>query len=182
VRAKYADRSHTAATDRWVVFHLHIDLDELTFLNDKKNYYVGVKTMHLYHSQGIRRPPPVTPGGPSNYRAEFRLSNGYAKGRYNKGSLQNYNDRVETLTCNFRQDGRWYPGNDRSATIRGLGETQRGLLGYAEALNEFVSRFRFPLYFLKTHQPNQLMRTGRMVVRSRYLRSLQLGIYMANPG
>lgn len=139
VRANYGDRSHTAATDRWIVFHFHITLDQRTFRSGQENWYVGVNTMDIYHSQGIRRPGVVTHGYTSDFRAEYRYSNTYNQGRQNTGSLRDYNSRAESISCNFNRNSRWYVGMDESETINGLGATQQQSAGYARLLNSFVS-------------------------------------------
>lgn len=36
-RAAYADTTHTVAADRWVIFHLHIPLDQYTFRQEITN-------------------------------------------------------------------------------------------------------------------------------------------------
>ncbi|KAJ5757765.1 uncharacterized protein N7511_006459 [Penicillium nucicola] len=131
-RATYSDRSHTSATDRWVIFHLHIPLDDTTLTQNRAatTWYVGVNTLDVYHSQGITRPSVVTRGRTPDYRAEYRLSNTYARGGQNTGSLQNYNSRTETLGC-YRAPGRWYIGNDRTSVINGLTTEQRTTPNYA---------------------------------------------------
>ncbi|KAJ6105101.1 hypothetical protein N7523_010175 [Penicillium sp. IBT 18751x] len=49
IRATYADRSHTAATDRWIVFHLHIPLDRTTLRQRGPDYYLG--SSRQYHGR-----------------------------------------------------------------------------------------------------------------------------------
>lgn len=153
VRANYADRSHTAATDRWIVIHFHITLDSNTLQSGANGWYVGVNTMGIYHSQGIRRPGVVTHGYTSDYRAEYRYSNSYAGGAQNTGDLRNYNSRTETISCNFNRNSRWYVGRDETDTINGLGATQQQNAGYARLLNNFVSLPFSLSFFFRAFSP-----------------------------
>ena len=91
-RAQYADSTHTAATDRWVVFHFHIDLDTRTFLPNADNWYLGVVTVGLYHGQDIVRPAAVTPGYPAEHVRWWQLQ---------YWELANYNTRTQALSCNI---------------------------------------------------------------------------------
>lgn len=76
VRNLWGDSTHTAATDRWIVFHLHIPVDQHTFLTgeEAQGYYPGVTTMDLYHGQGIRRVGAVTTGAVASHRVEYRYA------------------------------------------------------------------------------------------------------------
>ncbi|KAH8696452.1 hypothetical protein BGW36DRAFT_381047 [Talaromyces proteolyticus] len=109
MRARYADTAHTAYEDSWIIFHLHIDLDENTFLSNEPGYYPGVVATTVYQSQTFTRPSAVTRGYTADFRAEYRFSTNYG-GRYNRGTLQNYNSRTNALACP-RHNGRWYPGH-----------------------------------------------------------------------
>lgn len=137
LRAQYADRSHTQATDRWIIMHLHIPLDELTFRPGVTLWYPGVRMMTVYQSQTIMRPAAVTPGLTADYRAEFRYTQTYARGRLNTGNLRNYNERTESFIC--RRGGRWYFGINQSNAIIALARELGLPSGYADTINEFVS-------------------------------------------
>lgn len=117
VRANYGDRSHTAATDRWIVMHMHIPVDTDTFVGANGAWYVGVRTMGIYHSQGVTLPHAVTRGFSQGYRAEFRYANSYNDGQNNRGNLQDYNSRTETIACPQQRRNnssrRWYVGLNR---------------------------------------------------------------------
>ncbi|KAF7165321.1 hypothetical protein CNMCM5623_009526 [Aspergillus felis] len=138
VRTNYADRSHTAATDRWVVMHMHIPLDGDTFMGGDNVLYVGVRNMGIYHSQGVYRPPAVTPGFAQGYRAEFRYTSSYANGAYNTGDLQDYNSRTDTIACPRQRRGnsaqRWYVGRNRDSTVPGSASPN---VDYGQLLNDF---------------------------------------------
>jgi chitinase len=133
--ATYGDNSHTVATDRWVVFHLHIGLDADTFYqggNNQFNFYPGVTFMSVYHSQTLH--PGTSNQAP---RAEYIFSNSYSQ-RTNTGTMTNYNTRSQALDCN--QQGtptRWYIGRDNANAVAGLRTTGRPS-DYAEAMNQFV--------------------------------------------
>lgn len=139
VRTNYGDRSHTAATDRWIVMHMHIPLDRSTFMGGDNVWYVGVRNMGIYHSQGSFRPPAITPGYPRGSRAEFRYTRSYADGRYNTGNLQDYNSRTDTIACpQQRRDNaaqRWYVGMNRDSTVPGSANPN---VDYGQLLNDFV--------------------------------------------
>ncbi|KAL6229244.1 hypothetical protein BDW75DRAFT_249985 [Aspergillus navahoensis] len=148
LRAQYADTSHTAATDRWIIMHLHIDLGRLTFRSNSPAWYPGVTTVTVYHSQGTYRPPAVTQGRTADLRAEFRRSSNYANGVWNTGDLRDYNARTQALRCfvpaqtgnrnnhNQAESHRLYVGSSRANQIRETrGVTRPG--GYMELLNGF---------------------------------------------
>ena len=82
----------TVATDRWVVFHFHIDLDTRTFLPNADNWYLGVVTVGLYHGQDIVRPAAVTLGYPAEHVRWWQLQ---------YWELANYNTRTQALSCNI---------------------------------------------------------------------------------
>lgn len=138
VRTNYGDRSHTAATDRWIVMHMHIPLDTSTFMGGDNVWYVGVRNMGIYHSQGWYRPLPITPGYPRGSRAEFRYSNSYSR-NYNTGNLQDYNSRTDAIACPQQRRNnaaqRWYIGMDRGSTVPGSANPSAD---YGQLLNEFV--------------------------------------------
>lgn len=144
VRANYGDRSHTAATDRWIVMHMHIPLDMNTFQAQDNTPYVGVRNMNIYHSQGVFLPRPVTRGFRPGYRAEFRYSSSYSDGEYNTGDLRNYNSRTEAIACEHRGNGsrRWYPGLNRNGDLPGSAGWNAD---YAQLINDFVG-FLLPRY------------------------------------
>lgn len=170
IRARYADRSHTAATDRWIVFHLHLPLDTTTFRHQGSTWYVAINTMDVYHSQGVRRPVVVTRGRVPDYRAEYRLSRTYARGTSNTGALQDYNSRTETIGCRS-SPGRWFIGYDRTSVINGLTAEQRSVANYAlnlETLVNFYSSGLLRFVFDSTDTDERLTagclayRTGRV--------------------
>jgi chitinase len=139
VRANYGDRSHTAATDRWIVMHMHIPLDTDTFMGGDNVWYVGVRNMGIYHSQGVYLPRAVTPGVTPGYRAEYRYSSSFASGQYNTGNLQDYNSRTDTIACPRQRRGnaaqRWYVGRNRDSTVPGSANPNAD---YGQLLNDFV--------------------------------------------
>ncbi|KAE8150988.1 hypothetical protein BDV25DRAFT_129159 [Aspergillus avenaceus] len=138
LRQRYADRSHTAATDRWIVFHLHINLDRHTFRSGEQHWYPGVTTMGIYHSQDTTTVRRVTHGYQVDRRAQFRYTSTYNSGNDNTGTMRNYNTRTEALTCQIGGNRRWYVGYSREAEIARL-ERQgtRRPSGYATLLNRF---------------------------------------------
>ncbi|KAK9418097.1 putative chitinase [Seiridium unicorne] len=127
VRSNYDDRSHTAAQDRWIIFHLQIPADSLRFYPQVQAYYPGVTTVDLYHSQDIMIPTAVPRGVYVDYRAEFRYSSTYAGGEYNTGNFQNYNTRTEAVTCPLGNGARtrWYVGRDQANAIDQFSRTGR---------------------------------------------------------
>ncbi|KAL4756308.1 uncharacterized protein BDW70DRAFT_164611 [Aspergillus foveolatus] len=139
VRTNYGDRSHTAATDRWIVMHMHIPLDGDTFMGGGDNVlYVGVRNMGIYHSQGVYLPQAVSRTVTPGYRAEYRYTSSYAGGRYNTGSLQDYNSRTDTIACPQQRRGnsaqRWYVGRERGSTVPGSASPNAD---YGQLLNDF---------------------------------------------
>jgi chitinase len=74
-RNQYRDRSHVNAADRWVIIHFHIPLGDNTFWtepNGVNDYYLGVSSFGMYHSQSVhqmRRPRGYR--GPIDDRAEW---------------------------------------------------------------------------------------------------------------
>lgn len=142
VRANYRDRSHTAATDRWIVMHMHIPLDEATFMGGDNVLYVGVRNMGIYHSQGVYLPRAVSQTVTPGYRAEYRYTRSYAEGRYNTGSLQDYNSRTDTIACPQQRRGnsaqRWYVGQEQGSTVPGSASPNAD---YGQLLNDFVGSF-----------------------------------------
>ncbi|GIJ85577.1 hypothetical protein Asppvi_004436 [Aspergillus pseudoviridinutans] len=138
VRTNYGDRSHTVATDRWIVMHMHIPLDTHTFVGVDNVWYVGVRNMGIYHSQGSYQPRAITPGHARGSRAEFRYSSSYADGNYNTGDLRDYNSRTDTIACPRQRRGdaaqRWYPGRRRDSTVPGSANPSAD---YGQLLNNF---------------------------------------------
>ncbi|PCD21124.1 hypothetical protein AU210_016550 [Fusarium oxysporum f. sp. radicis-cucumerinum] len=128
-RNLYRDRSHRNAVDRWVVFHFHIPLDANTFWTEPSgvnDYYLGVSSFGMYHSQGTHRPnPPRGYRGPVDYRAEWVYSSSYAGGSSNTGALTNYNQRREPFNCRIPEHGpapgpAFYLGRDYTSQINDL--------------------------------------------------------------
>ncbi|KNG80015.1 hypothetical protein ANOM_011812 [Aspergillus nomiae NRRL 13137] len=130
IRNRYRDRSHTHRTDRWIVFHLHIQLIERTF--------PGVTILDVYHSQTITRPSVVTRGRRADFRAQYQYTGSYARGSFNNGDLQNYNARSDAIARPINGNRRWYIGVDRADAIRDLEAGTSLPTGYAELLNSFV--------------------------------------------
>ncbi|KAL3462511.1 hypothetical protein BJX64DRAFT_288200 [Aspergillus heterothallicus] len=131
VRERYRDRSHTAAADRWVVFHLHIAMDERTFFTGT-DWNVGVTTVNVYHSQTIARPRWVTTGWVPDWRAQWQYSTTYRSGS-NGGQMQNYNSRTEMTCGNFNRNRRLYIGPDRQDAAQSLSGSQIADNPYLEA-------------------------------------------------
>ena len=99
---RYRDYTHTTGRDRWVVMHFHVNLDMRTFLPNADNWYLGVTTVTVYHSQDITQPRAITQGARADYRAEFRYSGSYGGGYNAPGSsMYNYNDRTRALACHI---------------------------------------------------------------------------------
>ncbi|KAK2686850.1 hypothetical protein QWA68_014718 [Fusarium oxysporum] len=126
-RNLYRDRSHRNAVDRWVIFHFHIPLDANTFWTEPSgvnDYYLGVSSFGMYHSQGTHRPnSPRGYRGPVDYRAEY--SSSYAGGSSNTGALTNYNQRREPFNCRIPEHGpapgpAFYLGRDYTSQINDL--------------------------------------------------------------
>lgn len=72
-RSMYRDRTHVNAVDRWVMFHFHIPLDSNTFWTEQhgvNDFYLGVSSFGMYHSQGLHRGIPDLPPG-ADPRAEW---------------------------------------------------------------------------------------------------------------
>ena len=151
LRSQYVDTSHTAATDRWIIFHLHFQIDDQVFYTGTSNsnrptqWHPGVTTIDVYHSQTVTRPGVVTHGGRrADQRAEYRYSPSYdPSGNINTGVMQNYNARTHLLQCPIPQRGqgirrRWYIGVGREREIAEAeqGGTRRPF-GYAELLDRF---------------------------------------------
>ena len=149
LRSQYVDTSHTAATDRWIIFHLHFAIDDNVFFirqgrvnraNQPTEWYPGVTTIDVYHSQTAMRPGVVTHGGRrADQRAEFRYSETWRGGRANTGTMQNYNARTHVLQCPIQGiQQRWYIGFGRE---RQIAEAERGgtrrPFGYTELLERF---------------------------------------------
>ncbi|KAE8361527.1 glycoside hydrolase [Aspergillus caelatus] len=149
LRSQYVDTSHTAATDRWIIFHLHFDIDDNVFFirrgranraNQPTEWYPGVTTIDVYHSQTATRPGVVTHGGRrADQRAEFRYSITWRGGRENTGTMQDYNARTHVMQCPIRDiQQRWYIGFGRE---RQIAEAERGgtrrPFGYTELLDRF---------------------------------------------
>jgi hypothetical protein len=135
LRARYSDTADTEYADRWIIFHLHIDVDRDTFLPDHPAYYVGATGTTVYHSQTYTFPRAVTDGIRADYRAEYWYTNNYRGGR-NHGNLQNYNSRTPAIECpRFR--GRWYVGHQIDVNS-----------GLPELMMEFVC---FPNIFLSVY-------------------------------
>lgn len=122
-RAAYADTTHTAAADRWIVFHLHIPLDRYTFrqeiTNDDTFWHLGVGTITVYHGQTVNRSPPRSGDGTLEPRVEFRYSSTYVGG-VNNGNMANYNARTQALSCPIGDDiqTRMYLGLDLNAAVQ----------------------------------------------------------------
>jgi chitinase len=122
VRERYRDRSHTAAADRWIVFHLHIALDENTFWGETA-WNVGITTVGVYHAQNIARPTWVTPGRAPDFRADWRYSSSYSDTN-NRGQFRDYNSRTEMTCGNFNRNRRLYIGPDRRDAAQSLSSSQ----------------------------------------------------------
>ncbi|EWY79621.1 hypothetical protein FOYG_17254 [Fusarium oxysporum NRRL 32931] len=139
VQERYSDTTHTEARDRWIVVHLHIPLSEQTFRIGSFDWEIGVSSFGMYHSQDTELPSAVGSGISQHYRAEWRFSDSYQQGRFNTGTMRNYNIRMEPFNCRYvdgRHTGLWYPGHDYSrslATLRGEGRTT----GLARLINNF---------------------------------------------
>ncbi|KAE8315354.1 hypothetical protein BDV41DRAFT_586825 [Aspergillus transmontanensis] len=151
LRSQYVDTSHTAATDRWIIFHLHFQIDDQVFYTGTSNsnrptqWHPGVTTIDVYHSHTVTRPGVVTHGGRrADQRAEYRYSTSYdPSGNINTGVMQNYNARTHVLQCPIPQRGQgirrqWYIGVGREREIAEAeqGGTRRPF-GYAELLDHF---------------------------------------------
>jgi hypothetical protein len=134
LRSTYGDRSHTEATDRWVVVHLHIPVDHDTIRGGQDRWVVGFNAMTFYHGQTITRPRLVNGGTTSDYRVEWVYGSTYARGANNHGPMQNYNDRTEALNCN-NQETRTFVGSRMY-----MGGPVRGTLpsGYTTLVHQFV--------------------------------------------
>ncbi|KAB8204789.1 hypothetical protein BDV34DRAFT_226030 [Aspergillus parasiticus] len=112
LRSQYVDTSHTAATDCWIIFHLHFQINDQVFYTGTSNsnrpaqWHPGVTTIDVYHSQTVTRPGVVTHGGRrADQRAEYRYSTGYdPSGNINTG-VQNYDARTHVLQCPIPQRG-----------------------------------------------------------------------------
>lgn len=136
LHAQYADTSDTAYTDRWVIFHLHLPLDQNTFYQNVDAYYMGARATTVYHSQTYTRPAAVSVGYTANYRAEYRYSSTYSGSR-NRGTMANYNSRTPDIECPTSGAGsRWYV--DRPRTVGS---------GLQELMHDFVSFFFSCLFF-----------------------------------
>ncbi|UZP46437.1 hypothetical protein NXS19_014249 [Fusarium pseudograminearum] len=145
-RIRYRDQTHVNAVDRWVVFHLHIPLNANTFWTERNgvnNYYLGVSSFGMYHSQGVRRPGPSGGyRGPIDYRAEWRYSTSYDRtGTLNTGAFVNYNERREPFNCRLPASGPapgpvFYLGRDYTAQIQDL-ETIGRHADLARLINQF---------------------------------------------
>lgn len=134
LRSTYGDRSHTAATDRWVVVHLHILVDQDTILGGEDRWVVGIRAMTFYHGQTIVRPRRVQPGTTSDYRVQWVYGGSYAQGGDNYGPMENYNARTEALNCNDPET-RTFVGSRMY-----MGGTPRRTLpsGYTTLVHQFV--------------------------------------------
>ena len=72
-RARYSDTTHTTYHDRWIVIHFHIPLDRQTFTGSGDNWFLGVHSMGIYHSQTLHQPAAITPNWHNvERRAEYR--------------------------------------------------------------------------------------------------------------
>ncbi|KAL4973055.1 carbohydrate-binding module family 18 [Aspergillus desertorum] len=133
--AVYGDTGDTAASDLWIVFHMHITLDDRTFLNTQRtngNFYPGVASMQVYHSQTLT----TVPGANSAPRAQFRFSSTYDQSgtTWNTGPMANYNSRMHAITCRDSATRRWYIGQDDTRRVQGLSRFSQP---YAQELNDF---------------------------------------------
>lgn len=109
-RTLYGDATHTAATDRWIVMHLHCPLDANTFQpGNTHGRFPGVEAISIYHGQTI-----VQAG--STYRVNYRYTASYAAGQYNVAPYTNYGTRTEVLSCATPRPRRWYIGSATGAT------------------------------------------------------------------
>ncbi|KAE8131505.1 hypothetical protein BDV38DRAFT_290072 [Aspergillus pseudotamarii] len=130
-------QGHTHGTDRWIVFHLHIQLNRRTFYERADTWVPGVTTLDVYHSQTITRPSVVTRGRRADFRAQYQYTSSYARGSFNNGDLQNYNARSAAIACPINGNRRWYVGVGRADAIRELEAGTSLPTGYAELLNSF---------------------------------------------
>jgi hypothetical protein len=119
--------------------HMHIPLDRDTLRAVNGVWYLGVRNMGIYHSQGVYLPDAVTPGVTPGYRAQYRYSSSFANGRYNTGNLQDYNSRTDAIACPQQRRNnaaqRWYVGQNRDSTVPGSANANAD---YGQLLNDFV--------------------------------------------
>jgi hypothetical protein len=146
LRARYSDTADTEYADRWIIFHLHIYVDQRTFFPNVPAYYVGARATTVYHSQTYTYPGAVTRGLRANYRAEYRYSTNY-RGGGNSGNLQDYNSRTPAIACPT-SDHRWYVGRQRDVSS-GLPELIMQFVCFSILLHMNRSSPHFTmLYFL----------------------------------
>lgn len=109
-RTLYGDSTHTAATDRWIVMHLHCPLDVNTFqAGNTAGRFPGVEAISIYHGQNI-----IQAG--ATYRVDYRYTRSYAGGAYNVAPYTDYGTRTEVLSCAASRPQRWYVGSAMGAT------------------------------------------------------------------
>ncbi|SPJ72734.1 uncharacterized protein FTOL_02463 [Fusarium torulosum] len=145
-RNLYRDRNHVNAVDRWVMFHFHIPLSPNTFWTEQhgvNDYYLGVSSFGMYHSQGLHRGYPTMRPRADN-RAEWVFSSSYARGAYNRGPLTDYNRRREPFNCRFPNTGprpgpAFYLGRDYTSQINDLVTDGRDTR-LASLINDFGMR------------------------------------------
>ncbi|PCD32242.1 hypothetical protein FGRA07_09494 [Fusarium graminearum] len=143
---EYRDRTHVNAVDRWVMFHFHIPLNSNTFWTERNgvnDYYLGVSSFNMYHSQGTSQPLPYRNyRGQIDHRAEWRYSRSWNSGSFNTGRFTDYNRRREPFNCRWPAPGTttgpaFYLGRDYSNRLNDLRTAGRPT-DLASLINEFV--------------------------------------------
>ncbi|KAH7165241.1 hypothetical protein EDB81DRAFT_942334 [Dactylonectria macrodidyma] len=131
LHAKYANRTHTKAVDRWIVMHVHIPLDQFTFTQIDGMWSIGVTTLTMYLSHAIYNPLDRT----KDPQPEFRFADTVLDGALNKGIFKNYNSRSQVLRCFWNTRKRWYLGAGSISSVKELPGTPRPT--YLETLDQF---------------------------------------------